>query len=169
MFNTFKNHIVTYPTPYNITYFWSFGFLAGFMLVNQILTGLFLAMYYMNNIENAFDSVEFIMRNVNYGWFIRYLHSNGASFFFIILYLHIGKGLYYKSYLFPRQNIWYSGMLIFILVMGTSFLGYVLPWGQMSFWGATVITNLFSAIPFVGSNIVEWLWGGFSVNNATLN
>jgi ubiquinol-cytochrome c reductase cytochrome b subunit len=168
MFNTFKNHIVTYPTPYNITYFWSFGFLAGFMLVNQILTGLFLAMYYMNNIENAFDSVEFIMRNVNYGWFIRYLHSNGASFFFIILYLHIGKGLYYKSYLFPRQNIWYSGMLIFILVMGTSFLGYVLPWGQMSFWGATVITSLVTVIPFIGENIVNWIWGGYSVGNPTL-
>ena len=117
MYNTFKNHIITYPTPLNITYFWSFGFLAGFMLFNQILTGLFLAMYYVNNIDNAFDSVEFIMRNVNYGWFIRYLHANGASFFFIILYLHIGKGLYYKSYMSPRQHIWYSGMLIFILVM----------------------------------------------------
>ena len=168
MFNTLKNHIVTYPTPYNITYFWSFGFLAGFMLINQILTGLFLAMYYMNNIENAFDSVEFIMRNVNYGWFIRYLHSNGASFFFIILYLHIGKGLYYKSYLFPRQHIWYSGMLLFILVMGTSFLGYVLPWGQMSFWGATVITSLVTVVPFIGENIVNWIWGGYSVGNPTL-
>lgn len=163
-----KNHIVTYPTPYNITYFWSFGFLAGFVLFNQILTGLFLAMYYMNTIDNAFDSVEFIMRNVNYGWFIRYLHSNGASFFFIVLYLHIGKGLYYKSYLYPRQNIWYSGMLIFILVMGTSFLGYVLPWGQMSFWGATVITSLVTVIPFIGENIVNWVWGGYSVGNPTL-
>jgi quinol-cytochrome oxidoreductase complex cytochrome b subunit len=168
MYNTLKNHIITYPTPQNITYFWSFGFLAGFMLVNQILTGLFLAMYYMNNIENAFDSVEFIMRNVNYGWFIRYLHANGASFFFIILYLHIGKGLYYKSYMYPRQKIWYSGMLIFILVMGTSFLGYVLPWGQMSFWGATVITSLVTVIPFIGENIVNWVWGGYSVGNPTL-
>jgi quinol-cytochrome oxidoreductase complex cytochrome b subunit len=168
MFNTLKNHIVTYPTPYNISYFWSFGFLAGFILFNQILTGLFLAMYYMNTIDNAFDSVEFIMRNVNYGWFIRYLHSNGASFFFIILYLHIGKGLYYKSYMYPRQHIWYSGMLIFILVMGTSFLGYVLPWGQMSFWGATVITSLVTVIPFIGENIVNWIWGGYSVGNPTL-
>lgn len=168
MYNTLKNHIITYPTPYNITYFWSFGFLAGFMLINQILTGLFLAMYYMNNIETAFDSVEFIMRNVNYGWFIRYLHANGASFFFIILYLHIGKGLYYKSYMAPRQHIWYSGMLIFILVMGTSFLGYVLPWGQMSFWGATVITSLVTVIPFIGENIVNWIWGGYSVGNPTL-
>jgi len=168
MINTLKNHIVTYPTPQNITYFWSFGFLAGFILFNQILTGLFLAMYYMNTTDNAFDSVEFIMRNVNYGWFIRYLHSNGASFFFIILYLHIGKGLYYKSYMYPRQNIWYSGMLIFILVMGTSFLGYVLPWGQMSFWGATVITSLVTVIPFIGENIVNWVWGGYSVGNPTL-
>jgi len=168
MYNNFKNHIITYPTPLNITYFWSFGFLAGFMLVNQILTGLFLAMYYMNNIDNAFDSVEFIMRNVNYGWFIRYLHANGASFFFIILYLHIGKGLYYKSYMSPRQNIWYSGMVIFILVMGTSFLGYVLPWGQMSFWGATVITSLVTVIPYIGENIVNWIWGGYSVGNPTL-
>jgi quinol-cytochrome oxidoreductase complex cytochrome b subunit len=166
--NPLKNHIVTYPTPYNITYFWSFGFLAGFVLFNQILTGLFLAMYYMNTIDNAFDSVEFIMRNVNYGWFIRYLHSNGASFFFIVLYLHIGKGLYYKSYLYPRQNIWYSGLVIFILVMGTSFLGYVLPWGQMSFWGATVITSLVTVIPFIGENIVNWIWGGYSVGNPTL-
>jgi len=166
--NQIKNHIVTYPTPINITYFWSFGFLAGFMLFNQILTGLFLAMYYMNTVDLAFDSVEFIMRNVNYGWFLRYLHSNGASFFFIILYLHIGKGLYYKSYMYPRQNIWYSGMFIFILVMGTSFLGYVLPWGQMSFWGATVITSLVTVIPVVGEDIVNWIWGGFSVGNPTL-
>ena len=168
MLNNLKNHIVTYPTPYNITYFWSFGFLAGFMLMNQILTGLFLAMYYMNNTENAFDSVEFIMRNVNYGWLIRYLHSNGASFFFIILYLHIGKGLYYRSYLYPRHHLWASGMLIFVLVMGTSFLGYVLPWGQMSFWGATVITSLVTVIPFIGEIIVNWIWGGYSVGNPTL-
>jgi len=135
MINTLKNHIVTYPTPQNITYFWSFGFLAGFILFNQILTGLFLAMYYMNTTDNAFDSVEFIMRNVNYGWFIRYLHSNGASFFFIILYLHIGKGLYYKSYMYPRQNIWYSGMLIFILVMGTSFFRLCFTLGSNEFLG----------------------------------
>jgi len=166
--NNLKNHIITYPTPINVTYFWSFGFLAGFMLVNQILTGLFLAMYYMNTIDLAFDSVEFIMRNINNGWLIRYLHSNGASFFFIILYLHIGKGLYYKSYLYPRQHIWYSGMLIFILVMGTSFLGYVLPWGQMSFWGATVITSLVTVIPVIGEDIVNWVWGGYSVGNPTL-
>ena len=166
--NNLKNHIVTYPTPINITYFWSFGFLAGFMLFNQILTGLFLAMYYMNTIDLAFDSVEFFMRNVNYGWFIRYLHSNGASFFFIILYLHIGKALYYKSYIYPRQYIWYSGLIIFILVMGTSFLGYVLPWGQMSFWGATVITSLVTVIPLIGEDIVNWIWGGYSVGNPTL-
>lgn len=162
------NHIITYPTPYNISYFYSFGFLSGFMLMNQIITGLILAMFYINSGEYTFDSIEYIMRNVNYGWFIRYLHSNGASFFFIILYLHIAKGLYYKSYMYPRQYVWFSGLIMYFLIMATAFLGYVLPWGQMSFWGATVITNLISVIPLVGTEIVEWIWSGYSVNSKTL-
>ena len=162
------NHIVTYPTPYNISYLYSFGFLAGFILMNQIITGLILAMFYLNSGDHAFDSLEFIMRNVNYGWLIRYLHSNGASFFFIILYLHISKALYYKSFMYPRQKVWYSGLILYFLVMATAFLGYVLPWGQMSFWGATVITNLISVIPFIGDNVVQWIWCGYSVNAKTL-
>jgi ubiquinol-cytochrome c reductase cytochrome b subunit len=163
-----KNHIITYPTPFNVSYIYSFGFLAGFMLVNQLLTGLILAMFYINSGENAFDSIENIMRNINYGWFLRYLHANGASFFFIILYLHIGKGLYYKSYMYPRHKIWYSGLIIYFLVMATAFLGYVLPWGQMSYWGATVITNLISIVPFIGDMVVEWIWCGYAVNSHTL-
>jgi len=164
-----NSHIIDYPTPINLTYAWSFGSTAGICLVIQILTGVFLAMHYTPHIDLAFSSVEHIMRDVNNGWLIRYMHANGASMFFIVVYSHIFRGLYYGSYMHPREHLWCSGVLIFILMMATAFMGYVLPWGQMSFWGATVITNLFSAIPFVGGAIVEWLWGGFSVDNATLN
>jgi len=164
-----NSHVIDYPTPSNLTYAWSFGSTAGFCLIIQILTGAFLAMHYTPHIDLAFVSVEHIMRDVNNGWLIRYMHANGASMFFIVVYSHIFRGLYYGSYMHPRQHLWCSGVLIFILMMATAFMGYVLPWGQMSFWGATVITNLFSAIPFVGPSIVEWLWGGFSVDNATLN
>ncbi len=164
-----SNHLYSYPTPINISYLWSFGALAGICLVIQIITGIFLAMHYTPNTAYAFISVEHIMRDVNNGWFIRFLHANGASFFFLIVYCHIFRGLYYSSYTFPRTYLWCSGVIIFILMMATAFIGYVLPWGQMSFWGATVITNLFSAIPIVGESIVQWLWGGFSVDNATLN
>ena len=163
------SHIINYPTPGNLNYFWSFGSLAGLTLVLQILTGVFLAMHYTPHIDLAFSSVEHIMRDVNNGWLIRYLHANGASFFFIVVYSHIFRGIYFSSYLGVRTYLWWSGVIIFLLMMATAFMGYVLPWGQMSFWGATVITNLFSAIPFIGSSIVEWLWGGFSVDNATLN
>jgi len=164
-----NSHIVDYPTPKNLTYAWSFGSTAGICLVLQIISGIFLAMHYTPHIDFAFDSVEHIMRDVNNGWLIRYLHANGASIFFIVVYCHIFRGLYYGSYMPPRGQLWVSGVIIFLLMMATAFMGYVLPWGQMSFWGATVITNLFSAIPFVGGSIVEWLWGGFSVDNATLN
>lgn len=167
--NWVNSHLIDYPVPSNISYFWSFGSLAGLCLVIQLLTGIFLAMHYTPNTLLAFNSVEHIMRDVNNGWLLRYLHANGASAFFIVLYIHIGRGLYYGSYLHPKQWLWCSGVLIFILAMGTAFMGYVLPWGQMSFWGATVITNLASAIPFIGDSIVYWLWGGFSVDNATLN
>jgi len=163
------SHIINYPTPSNINYLWSFGSLAGLTLVLQILTGIFLAMHYTPHIDLAFASVEHIMRDVNNGWLIRYLHANGASFFFIVVYAHLFRGLYFSSYLGVRTHLWWSGVIIFFLMMATAFMGYVLPWGQMSFWGATVITNLFSAIPYIGSSIVEWLWGGFSVDNATLN
>ena len=163
------SHIISYPTPINLNYMWSFGSTAGICLVIQIITGIFLAMHYSPHIDLAFNSVEHIMRDVNNGWLIRYLHANGASMFFIVVYCHIFRGLYYGSYMYPRGKLWASGVIIFLLMMATAFMGYVLPWGQMSFWGATVITNLFSAIPFVGPSIVEWLWGGFSVDNATLN
>jgi len=163
------SHIISYPTPINLNYFWSFGAMAGICLVIQILSGIFLAMHYTPHIFNAFNSVEHIMRDVNNGWLLRYVHANGASFFFIVVYSHIFRGLYFGSYMYPRAKLWSSGVIIFFLMMATAFMGYVLPWGQMSFWGATVITNLFSAIPFIGSSIVEWLWGGFSVGNATLN
>jgi quinol-cytochrome oxidoreductase complex cytochrome b subunit len=164
-----SNHIIIYPTPINLNYAWSFGSLAGICLVIQIVTGIFLAMHYIPHIDLAFDSVEHIMRDVNFGWLLRYLHANGASMFFLVIYLHIFRGIYYGSYMYPREDLWVSGILLFVLMMATAFLGYVLPWGQMSFWGATVITNLFSAIPVVGLSIVEWLWGGFSVDQATLN
>ena len=163
------SHIIDYPTPINLNYLWSFGSTAGICLVIQILTGIFLAMHYTPHIDLAFNSVEHIMRDVNNGWLIRYLHANGASMFFIVVYSHIFRGLYFGSYMYPRGRLWASGVIIFLLMMATGFMGYVLPWGQMSFWGATVITNLFSAIPYIGGSVVEWLWGGFSVDNATLN
>src|ERR1041385_3278775 len=158
-----------YPAPKNLSYWWNFGSLAGAMLVIMIASGIFLAMAYTPNAGMAFDSVERIMRDVNYGWLLRYIHMNGASFFFIVVYIHIFRGLYYGSYKAPREILWWLGVVILLLMMATAFLGYVLPWGQMSFWGATVITNLFSAIPVVGDSIVTWLWGGFSVGNPTLN
>ena len=163
------NHIIHYPSPINLTYAWSFGSSAGICLVIQILSGVFLAMHYTPHIDLAFSSVEHIMRDVNNGWLIRYIHANGASMFFIVTYCHIFRGLYYGSYIHPRQLLWCSGVVILILMMGTAFMGYVLPWGQMSFWGATVITSLVTAVPVVGQSIVDWLWGGFTVNNATLN
>ncbi len=164
-----SNHLVDYPTSINTSYMYGFGSLAGLMLVVQILTGVFLAMHYTPHVDLAFASVEHIMRDVNNGWLIRYAHANGASFFFLVVYIHIARGLYYGSYMSPREHLWCSGVLIFVLMMATAFIGYVLPWGQMSFWGATVITNLFSTIPFVGKEVVEWMWGGFSVDNPTLN
>jgi ubiquinol-cytochrome c reductase cytochrome b subunit len=158
-----------YPVPRNINYLWNFGVLSGFALVVQIVTGVVLAMHYAPHTLVAFDSVEHIMRDVNYGWLMRYLHANGASFFFIVVYIHIFRGLYYGSYKAPRELVWMLGVVILLLMMATAFMGYVLPWGQMSFWGATVITNLFSAIPLVGDSIVTLLLGGFAVDNATLN
>ena len=169
LFAVVNNHLIDYPTPINLNYFYGFGSLAGIMLVIQILTGIFLAMHYTPHIDLAFNSVEHIMRDVNNGWLIRYTHANGASFFFIVVYVHIFRGLYYGSYITPRELLWCSGVIIFILMMATAFMGYVLPWGQMSFWGATVITNLFSAVPLIGKDIVDWLWGGFAVDNPTLN
>jgi quinol-cytochrome oxidoreductase complex cytochrome b subunit len=158
-----------YPTPKNLSYWWNFGSLAGLCLVIQILTGIVLVMHYTPHTLMAFDSVEHIMRDVNYGWLLRYMHANGASMFFIVVYIHIFRGLYFGSYKAPRELLWWLGLIIFLLMMATAFMGYVLPWGQMSFWGATVITNLFSAIPLVGEPIVTWLWGGFAVDNPTLN
>ncbi|MBN8828393.1 MAG: cytochrome b N-terminal domain-containing protein [Sphingobacteriia bacterium] len=165
----FLKHLAEYRTPKNLSYFWSFGSLAGIALVIQIITGIILAMHYTPHVQHAFDSVENIMRNVNYGWLIRYTHAVGASMFFVVVYCHIARGLYYGSYKSPRELVWFIGIIIFLVMMATAFMGYVLPWGQMSFWGATVITNLFSAIPVVGDAIVTWLWGGFSVDNPTLN
>lgn len=162
-------HFKVYKTPGNLNYLWNLGSIAGIALVIQIITGLMLAMHYVPHVDHAFDSVEKIMRNVNYGWLIRYMHAVGASMFFVAVYLHIMRGLYYGSYKRPRELLWMIGLVMFLLMMATAFMGYVLPWGQMSYWGATVITNLFSAIPFVGESIVTWLWGGFSVDNPTLN
>nr|AHA41615.1 apocytochrome b [Colponema vietnamica]ATY40859.1 apocytochrome b [Colponema vietnamica] len=168
IFSDVNNHAVDYPTPINVNYFWGFGALALLFLGVQVVTGIFLAMHYTSDTTMAFFSVERIMRDISNGWLIRYAHANGASFFFLMVYVHIFRGLYYGSYLSPRKYLWFSGILIFFLMMAIAFLGYVLPWGQMSFWGATVITNLFSAIPVVGDDIVQWLWGGFAVANPTL-
>nr|AXS65549.1 cytochrome b [Tenebrionoidea sp. 18 KM-2017] len=162
-----NNSLIDLPTPSNISTMWNFGSLLGMCLGIQIVTGIFLAMHYCPNVDLAFSSVAHICRDVNYGWLMRTLHANGASFFFICLYAHIGRGMYYSSY--TLVHTWLIGVLIFFLTMATAFLGYVLPWGQMSFWGATVITNLVSAIPYLGTSIVQWLWGGFAVDNATLN
>nr|AYW52361.1 cytochrome b [Erotylinae sp. 2 ACP-2013] len=166
LFKIINNSLIDLPTPSNISTMWNFGSLLGLCLILQILTGLFLAMHYCPNVDLAFNSVAHICRDVNYGWLIRTLHANGASFFFICIYIHIGRGIYYSSYFFTHT--WMIGVTIFFLVMATAFLGYVLPWGQMSFWGATVITNLISAIPYLGASIVQWIWGGFAVDNATL-
>ena len=163
------SHILSYPTPKNLNYAWSFGSIAGLCLVIQIISGLFLAMHYTPHLDYAFASVEHIIRDVQYGWLLRYLHANTASFFFFIAYMHIFRSLYHGSYAYPRHILWYSGIIIFVLIIATAFLGYVLPWGQISFWGATVITSLFSAVPVIGKSIVTWLWGGYSVDNATLN
>ena len=162
------NHLTDYPTPKNLNYWWTFGGILTFCLITQIVTGLTLAMHYIAHADLAFESVEHIMRDVNYGWLIRYIHANGASMFFLAVYIHIFRSLFYGSYKSPREIIWIIGIMIYLLMMAAAFMGYVLPWGQMSFWGATVITNLFSAIPLVGVGIVEWLWGGYSVDNPTL-
>ncbi|MCV3769197.1 MAG: cytochrome b/b6 [Wolbachia pipientis] len=166
---SFLKNIASYQVPKNLNYAWNFGFLAGIALTLQIITGIFLAMHYTPHINHAFNSVEHIMRDVHYGWLIRYAHAVGASLFFMVIYIHIIRGLYYGSYKKPREMVWFIGIFIFFIMLATAFMGYVLPWGQMSFWGATVITNLFSVIPFIGDKIVIWLWGGFSVDNPTLN
>lgn len=168
-FTFMREHLIDYATPINLSYWWNFGSLAGITLVVMILTGIFLGMHYTPHVDHAFESVEHIMRDVNYGWLIRYIHMNGASMFFIVVYIHMFRGLYYGSYKQPRELLWMMGVVILLLMMATAFMGYVLPWGQMSFWGATVITNLFSAVPLVGDSIVQLLWGGFSVDNPTLN
>jgi len=160
---------VIYPTPRNLNYWWTFGGILTFMLGVQIATGVVLAMHYTPDAHLAFNSIESIMRDVNYGWLLRYLHANGASFFFVAVYAHIGRCMYYGSYKEPREVLWILGVILFLLMVVAGFMGYVLPWGQMSFWAATVITNLFSAIPWVGDSIVTWLWGGYAVGNPTLN
>jgi len=164
-----NSYVIDSPQPSNLSYLWNFGSLLAFCLIIQIVTGVTLAMHYNPSVLEAFNSIEHIMRDVNNGWLIRYLHSNTASAFFFLVYLHIGRGIYYGSYRAPRTLVWVLGTVIFLLMIVTAFLGYVLPYGQMSLWGATVITNLMSAIPWIGQDIVEFLWGGFSVNNATLN
>src|SRR6267143_319478 len=169
-FVQFLNHELNeYPPPRNLSYWWNYGSLSGIMLVVMIVTGIFLAMQYTPSADLAFDSVERIMRDVNYGWLLRYAHMNGASMFFAIVYIHLFRGLYYGSYKAPRELLWILGVIILVLLIATAFMGYVLPWGQMSYWAATVITNLFSAIPLVGNKIVTLLWGGFTVGNPTLN
>ena len=169
IFSVLREALVDHPTPRNLNYWWNFGSLAGITLVIMIVSGLLLSMHYVAHVDLAFDSVEHIMRDVNYGWLLRYIHSVGASMFFLIVYIHISRGLYYGSYKSPREVLWWLGIIIFFLMIIAAFLGYTLPWGQMSFWGATVITNLFSAIPLIGDNIVTWLWGGFSIHKPTLN
>nr|UXL88795.1 cytochrome b [Bombyx mandarina] len=166
IFKIINNSLIDLPSPSNISSWWNMGSLLALCLMIQIITGLFLTMYYTANIEMAFYSVNYICRNVNYGWMIRTLHANGASFFFICIYLHIGRGIYYES--FNLKYVWLIGIMILFMLMATAFMGYVLPWGQMSFWGATVITNLLSAIPYLGTMLVNWIWGGFAVDNATL-
>lgn len=161
--------LINLPTPSNISYLWNFGFLLGMVLVIQLASGIFLAMHYCAHVDLAFISVEHIMRDINYGWFLRYLHANGAAFFFICVYIHMARGLYYGSYTHPRAPVWASGVIIYLIMILTAFVGYVLPWGQMSLWAATVITNLVSAVPYIGNDIVQWLWGGFCVGNPTLN
>lgn len=163
----FNNHLINYPTPATLNYLWNFGSLAGIFLVIQVMTGIFLSMHYTATTDLAFASIERIVRDINYGWLLKNIHANGASFFFLIIYIHIARALYFQSFK-TLPLVWGSGILIFILMMAIAFLGYVLPWGQMSFWGATVITNLFSALPFIGKSIVIWLWGGYSIDSPTL-
>jgi len=165
---TLSHHLMEYPTPKNLNYWWTFGGILTIFLIVQIITGIVLAMHYVAHVDYAFESVEHIMRDVNYGWLIRYFHANGSSMFFLAVYIHIFRSLYYGSYKSPREVIWIIGMIIYFLMMMTAFMGYVLPWGQMSFWAATVITNLFSAVPFIGEGITNWLWGGFAVGSPTL-
>jgi len=165
----FLKHTAEYQTPKNLSYSWSFGSLAGIALILQIITGLFLTMQYTPHTTMAFDSVERIMRDVNYGWLLRYMHAVGASMFFIVIYAHMARSFYYGSYKSPRELVWFFGLFIYLAMMATAFMGYVLPWGQMSFWGAKVITQLFSAVPIIGQDIVVWLWGGYTVDNPTLN
>lgn len=160
---------VDYPTPKNLNYWWTFGGILSFCLMVQIVTGVILAMHYTPHVDFAFNSVEHIMRDVNYGWMIRYIHANGASMFFLAVYIHMFRGMYYGSYKAPREVLWILGVIIYVLMMAAAFMGYVLPWGQMSLWGATVITNLFGAIPLVGDSLATWLWGGFAIDNPTLN
>ena len=164
-----QDHLMSFPTPKNLNYWYAFGGILTVMLVVQLITGIVLAMHYTPHVDMAFNSVEHIMRDVNYGWLMRYMHANGASMFFIAVYVHMFRGMYYGSYKAPREILWMIGVLIYLIMMATAFMGYVLPWGQMSFWGAKVITNLFSAIPFVGDSVTTWLWGGYSVDNPTLN
>ena len=168
VFSWTNKHLIDYPAPRNLNYWWNFGSLAGIMLVVQIITGVVLAMHYTPHADHAFDSVEHIMRNVEWGWLMRYLHANGASMFFAVVYIHLFRGLYYGSYKSPREILWWMGVIILLLMMASAFMGYVLPWGQMSFWAATVITNMTSAIPWIGETVVTWLWGGFSVDHPTL-
>jgi ubiquinol-cytochrome c reductase cytochrome b subunit len=165
----FYSYLIYYPSPINLNYFWNFGFMSGIFLIIQFISGIFLSMFYTPEVDHAFESVQHIMRDINYGWLIRYMHSNGASFFFIMIYIHILKAIYYGSYQRPRMLVWFTGVIIYILMMGTAFLGYVLPWGQMSYWAATVITNFLTVIPYFGKDIVYWVWGGYSINNSTLN
>nr|YP_010890038.1 cytochrome b [Apolemia rubriversa]WJJ70050.1 cytochrome b [Apolemia rubriversa] len=167
IFSPINSAIVDLPTPSNISYFWNFGSLLGVCLAVQILTGIFLAMHYCSDVSLAFSSITHITRDVNYGFLLKFLHANGGSAFFVCVYIHIARGLYYGSYL--KIHLWNVGIVIFLIMMLTAFIGYVLPWGQMSFWGATVITNFVSAIPYIGNDLVQWIWGGFSVSNATLN
>ncbi len=169
IFSYMKKNLVEFKEPKNLNWMWTFGSLAGIALVIQILSGVFLAMHYKPDVNLAFDSIQQIMRNVDGGWIIRNMHAVGASFFFAVVYLHIGRGMYYGSYKAPREVMWWMGIILFFLMMATAFMGYVLPWGQMSYWGAKVITNLFSVIPFVGEDVVVWLWGGFNVGDPTLN
>ena len=163
-----KHELTEYPTPRNLSYWWNFGFLAGFVLVLQLATGIFLAMHYKADSGMAFDSIQHIMRDVNYGWLLRYLHSTGASAFFVVVYVHMARTLYYGSYRAPRELLWWTGQVLLLLLMAISFMGYLLPWGQMSYWGASVITNLFRATPFVGDEVVRWLRGDYGVGDATL-
>lgn len=168
-FSYARDYVVRYPAPINLGYWWNVGSMSAIFFGSQIITGIMLAMFYVPHTDIAFFSVDHIMRDISYGWFLRYLHANGASFFFFFVYIHIVRGLYFNSYKFPRTHIWTSGAIIYLLLMATAFLGYVLPWGQMSFWAATVITNFITVIPFVGEDLVFWVWGGYSINNATLN